>query len=275
MPNGMPSIIPDITLHLPEGKKVYWASDQHLGAPTQAQSRVREQQFLQWLQHIQHDVGALFLVGDLFDFWFEYKKVVPKGYVRILGKLAEMTDRGIPVYFFVGNHDLWMQGYFEEELSIPVFREPQHIQIGQQHMLVGHGDGKGPGDKGYKRMKKVFTHPLSKWLYRWLHPDIGVALAQHLSVNNKLISGAADIQYKGEASEWLIAYCQRRLEQFPFDYLIFGHRHLPLFYPLTAQSTYVNLGDWVNYFTYAQYDGQQLKLLQFPSAAEYPSHHLS
>ncbi|NJW54802.1 UDP-2,3-diacylglucosamine diphosphatase, partial [Salinimicrobium oceani] len=157
-----------------------------------------------WLDEVSQDAAAIFLLGDLFDFWFEYKHVVPKGFVRVLGKLAQLRDRGIPLYFFVGNHDLWMNDYFEKELNIPVFRRPKEFIFNDKKFLIGHGDGLGPGDKGFKRMKKVFTNPFAKWLYRWLHPDIGMPLAQYFSVKNKAISGEEDVKFMGEEKEWLI-----------------------------------------------------------------------
>jgi UDP-2,3-diacylglucosamine hydrolase len=243
-----------------ENKKIYFASDQHFGAPTKELSKPREARFLQWLQHIENDCEVLFLLGDLFDFWFEYKTVVPKGYVRILGQLARMRDNGITIHFFVGNHDLWMQDYFTDELQIPVYHEPQIFELHGKKLFIGHGDGLGPGDYGYKRMKKVFVHPFSKWLYRWLHPDIGVKLAQYLSVKNKLISGDDDVKFLGKESEWLYLYAQRKYAQNPCDYFVFGHRHLPLEIPLNEQATYVNLGDWVHYFTYGVMENGILRL---------------
>lgn len=245
---------------LPKGKKVYFASDNHLGAPTMEQSLPREKKFVAWLDKIKDDAGAIFLMGDLFDFWCEYKTVIPKGFTRILGKLAELSDAGIPIYYFVGNHDLWMNGYFEEELNIPVFHEPQQFNINETSFFIGHGDGLGPGDKGYKRMKKVFTNPLAKWLFRWLHPDLGVKLGQYLSVKNKLISGDEDIKFLGEENEWLAQYAKRKLEKQHYDYFIFGHRHLPLNIPLSGKSTYINLGDWITHYTYAVFDEKKLKL---------------
>lgn len=250
-------------MNLAAHQKVYFASDQHFGAPTRKLSLPREQKFLCWLDEIKKDAAVLFLVGDLFDFWFEYKTVVPKGFVRILGKLAEMRDSGIEIYFFVGNHDLWMNDYFEQELGIPVYRDNREFTFNQKAFLIGHGDGKGPGDKGYKRMKKVFTHPLSKWLYRWLHPDIGVRLAQYLSVKNKLISGEADVQFLGEENEWLIQYAKRKLQDKHYDYLVFGHRHLPMQINVGENSQYVNLGDWIGYFTYGVFDGEQFELKKY------------
>jgi UDP-2,3-diacylglucosamine hydrolase len=243
--------------------KIYFASDQHFGAPNQIQSAKREKIFLEWLEFIEKDATALFLLGDLFDFWFEYKTVVPKGFVRILGKLASMSDQGIPIYFFVGNHDLWMTDYFKTELNIKVFHDPQKFSFQNKSFFIGHGDGKGPGDKGYKRMKKVFTSPFFQFLFRWLHPDIGVKIAQHLSIKNKLISGAEDVRFLGEESEWLVQYAKRKLENEHFDYFIFGHRHLPLEIPLSETSTYFNLGDWIQYYTYGVFDGNKFKLEKF------------
>ncbi|MEC4115646.1 UDP-2,3-diacylglucosamine diphosphatase [Myroides phaeus] len=235
-------------------KSIYFASDQHFGAPTREKSFPREQLFLQWLKEKEEDMGALFILGDLFDFWFEYKTVVPKGFVRILGKLAELKDKGIPIFFFVGNHDLWMDDYFQTELGIPVFHESQTFEINGKSLFIAHGDGLGPGDMGYKRMKKVFTNKFSKWLFRWLHPDIGVKLGSYLSVKNKLISGDEDIKFLGEDKEWLILYAKRKLETQHFDYFVFGHRHLPMIINLNEKSKYINLGDWIGYFTYGKLD---------------------
>ena len=243
--------------------KIYFASDQHFGAPTPELSFPREQKFIQWLDIVKQDADAIFLLGDLFDFWFEYKTVVPKGFVRVLGKLAEIKDSGIPIYFFVGNHDLWMGDYFQKELNIPVYHDNQEFTFNGKTFLIGHGDGKGPGDMGYKRMKKVFTNPISKWLFRWLHPDIGVKLAQYLSVKNKLISGAEDVKYLGEDNEWLVQYCKRKLETKEYNFFVFGHRHLPLEIELNENSKYVNLGDWIGYFTYGIFDGTKFELKKF------------
>ncbi|MDP5228795.1 MAG: UDP-2,3-diacylglucosamine diphosphatase, partial [Cellulophaga sp.] len=154
-------------------------------------------------------------------------------------------------------------GYFEEELGIPVFHKPQQFKINDKTFFIGHGDGLGPNDKGYKRMKKVFTNPFSKWLFRWLHPDLGVRLAQYLSVKNKLISGDEDAKFLGEENEWLVQYAKRKLEKNHYDYFIFGHRHLPLEIPLNESSTYINLGDWIGYYTYGVFDGEQFRLMEY------------
>lgn len=250
-------------MKIPQGKKIYFSSDNHLGAPTPAESLPREKIFVKWLDSIKHDAEVIFLLGDLFDFWFEYKTVVPKGFVRTLGKLAELSDGGIQIYFFVGNHDLWMNDYFETELNIPVYHEPKEFEFNNKRFFIGHGDGKGPGDKGYKRMKKVFTNPFSKWLYRWLHPDIGVRLAQYLSVKNKLISGEEDTKFLGAENEWLAQYAKRKLEKKHYDYFVFGHRHLPMKLKISDKSTYFNLGDWITHYTYGVFDGEKFELKEF------------
>ncbi|MFV1449032.1 UDP-2,3-diacylglucosamine diphosphatase [Maribacter sp. HS] len=250
-------------IELPAGKKVYFASDNHLGAPTMKESRVRELKFVRWLDTIKKDAGVIFLMGDLFDFWFEYKTVIPKGFTRTLGKLAELSDAGIQIHYFVGNHDLWMNGYFEEELNIPVYHKPQQYTINGTSFFIGHGDGLGPDDKGFKRMKKVFTNPVAKWFFKWLHPDLGVRLAKHLSVSNKLISGDDDAKFLGNDKEWLVLYAKRKLESQHFDHFIFGHRHLPLEIELKKDSMYTNLGDWIKYYTYAEFDGSKLSLKEF------------
>lgn len=250
-------------MQIPEGKKIYFSSDNHLGAPTAEESLPREKFFVQWLEIIKTDAAAVFLLGDLFDFWFEYKQVVPKGFVRVLGKLAELRDSGIPIYFFVGNHDLWMNGYFEKELDIPVYHHPKEFTINDKHFLIGHGDGLGPGDKGYKRMKKIFTNPFCQWLFRWVHPDWGVRLAKHLSVKNKLISGSEDVKFLGEDNEWLVQYAKRKLETKHYDYFIFGHRHFPMSIKVGENSMYYNLGDWITHYTYGVFDGEAFELKRF------------
>ncbi len=247
-----------IALNLAEGKKIYFASDQHFGAPTYKKSKIREKIFLDWLNNIKKDAQVLFLLGDLFDFWFEYKHVVPKGFVRILGKLAELTDSGVKIIFFTGNHDLWMHNYLQKEIGLLLFTHKQTFKINGKIFLIGHGDGLGPGDKGYKRMKKVFTSTFNKKLFGWLHPDLGMALGKYLSTKNKLLSGDSDVKFLGAENEWLVQYAKKKLQEKHFDYFIFGHRHLPLEIKLTEKSTYINLGDWISYFTYASFNGKEV-----------------
>lgn len=250
-------------MNIPSGKKAYFLSDQHFGAPTPALSYPREQKFVKLLDQIKKDAAVIFLLGDLFDFWFEYETVIPKGFTRILGKLAEISDSGIPIHFFVGNHDLWMNDYFEKELQIPVYHSSRVFNLNEKVFFIAHGDGLGPGDKGYKRMKKVFTNPFCKSLFKWLHPDIGVKLAQYLSVKNKLISGDADVRFLGEENEWLVQYAKRKLETQHYDYFVFGHRHLPMEINVGENATYYNLGDWISYFTYGEFDGNQMSVKKY------------
>lgn len=252
-------------MQLPEGKKIYFASDNHLGAPTTEQSAPRERIFVQWLDHIKDDVGVLFLLGDLFDFWFEYKTVVPKGFVRVLGKLAELADAGIPIHFFVGNHDMWMLDYLEKEIGITVHYTPQEFTFCGKRFFIGHGDGLGPNDIGYKRMKKVFKNSFFQWCFRWLHPDWGMRLGHYLSVKNKLISGEEDAVFIGEDNEWLAQYAKRKHQEKARDYYVFGHRHIPLNIPI-EQALYINLGDWISHYTYAVFDGKALELKSWKTA---------
>ncbi|WP_312764848.1 UDP-2,3-diacylglucosamine diphosphatase [Epilithonimonas sp.] len=250
-------------IDLIQGKKIYFASDQHFGVPDLQQSRIREEKFIRWLDMIKKDAQVLFLMGDLFDFWHEWKYVVPKGYIRVLGKIAELKDSGIDIYFFVGNHDLWMKNYFEVELGIPVFFEKRYYEINDKKFLLAHGDGLGPGDKGYKRMKKVFTNPLAQWAFRWLHPDIAMRIANYMSQKNKLISGDEDKEFLGEDKEFLIQYSKEKLKTEHIDYFVFGHRHLPLIFDLEKGAKYINLGDWIVYFTYGVYDGKSFEVNKF------------
>ncbi|WP_379969274.1 UDP-2,3-diacylglucosamine diphosphatase [Epilithonimonas sp. UC225_85] len=250
-------------INLNPDKKIYFASDQHFGVPDQQQSRIREEKFIRWLDSIKKDAQILFLMGDLFDFWHEWKYVVPKGYIRVLGKIAELKDSGIEIYFFVGNHDLWMKNYFEEELGIPVYFEKKYYEVSDKKFLLAHGDGLGPGDKGYKRMKKVFTNPLAQWAFRWLHPDIAMRIANYMSQKNKLISGEEDKAFLGEDKEFLIQYSKEKLKTEDIDYFVFGHRHLPLIFDLEKGAKYINLGDWIIYFTYGVYDGQSFEVKKF------------
>ncbi len=239
------------------GKKIYFASDQHFGAPNRAESRLREEKFIRWLDFIKPNAQVLFLMGDLFDFWHEWQHVVPKGYVRLLGKIAELKDAGVEIHFFVGNHDLWMKNYFEEELQIPVYFGKKYFEIDGKNFLLAHGDGLGPGDKGYKRMKKLFTNPLAQWAFRWLHPDLAMCVANYMSQKNRLISGEEDKQFLGEDKEFLILYAKEKLKTEVIDYFVFGHRHLPMILDLNGgRAQYINLGDWITYYTYGVFDGE-------------------
>ena len=247
-------------MKLTQGKKIYFASDNHLGAPNLEESLVREKKFVSWLGTIKKDAEAIFLVGDIFDFWFEYSEVVPKGFTRTLGKLAEISDAGIPIHYFAGNHDMWLVDYFQKELSLTVYNKPKVFTINDKKFFVGHGDGLGPGDKSFKIMKKIFKNPFFNWCFRCVHPDLGIKLGKYLSNKNRLKSSLEDLKFNGNENEWLTKYCKEKLKNEHYDYFIFGHRHIPLEIELTPNSTYINLGDWITHFSYAVFDGHQVLL---------------
>jgi UDP-2,3-diacylglucosamine hydrolase len=250
-------------LDLLPGKKVYFASDFHLGVPNKVQSLLREKKLVQWLSDIEKDAQHIFLVGDVFDFWFEYKTVVPRGYTRLLGKLASLADAGIQIHYFTGNHDMWTFGYLEEELGLKVYRNPIEVCINKQQFYIGHGDGLGPGDNGYKFIKKVFASPISQWLFARLHPNFGIGLANFWSGKSRAANGPIDEIFLGEEKEWLIIYCKEVLEKKHYDYFIFGHRHLLLDVTLPSNSRYINLGDWFKNAHFGVFNGVTLQLEKY------------
>ncbi|HEY5392840.1 MAG TPA: UDP-2,3-diacylglucosamine diphosphatase [Hanamia sp.] len=252
-------------MQLSPGKKIYFLSDFHLGSPDYETSLAREKRIIRFLDEIKEDAAIIFILGDLFDFWYEYKKVVPKGYVRILGKLAELTDNGITIYFFVGNHDMWMNGYFEKELNIEVFHDPKQFEFNGKTFLIGHGDGLGPGDHRYKLMKKVFRNKFSQSLFGMLHPSAGIGLADYFSRKSRASAGDEEKHFLGEEKEWLIAFAKEELKKQHIDFFVFGHRHLPIEYKLNEQSVYINLGDWIRYNSYAVFDNGTISLNYYKS----------
>jgi len=253
---------------LSPGQKIYFLSDFHLGAPNHAASLVREKKIVKFLDAASRDARVVFIVGDMFDFWYEYRSVVPKGFTRILGKLAEMTDAGIEIHFFVGNHDMWMKDYFQNELNIPVYFEPRDFIFNGKKFEIGHGDGLGPGDKGYKFLKRIFRNPACQWLFGIFPPYIGMGLANYLSRKSRAQTGQQEEVFLGADQEWLVIHCRERLKQQPFDYFIFGHRHLAIDLKLSESSRYINLGDWIHYDTYAVFDGNNLTLQSFSGKDE-------
>jgi UDP-2,3-diacylglucosamine hydrolase len=243
--------------------KTYFASDFHLGIDGRLTSRERERQIIRWLNKIADDAEELFLVGDVFDYWFEYSKVVPKGYIRLLGKLAELKDNGLPIHYFTGNHDMWMFRYLEEELDVPIYREPILREFAGKKFLIGHGDGLGPGDYGYKFIKKVFANPASQWFFERLHPNTGIRLMNFFSGTSRH-ANPAETEFHGEEKERLVQFCNDYLDTQPIDFFIFGHRHLPIDFTLkNGKSRYINLGDWIRFNSYAVFDGEKLELKFF------------
>ncbi len=239
--------------------KIYFASDFHLMRHT----RERENRIVRWLDHIAADAEAIYLVGDLFDFWFEYKEAIPKGYVRFLGKLAELRDRGIPIYFFKGNHDMWMFRYFETEFDIPIYSKPIEREIKGKKFFIGHGDGLGPDDYGYKFLKKIFSNRFFQWCFARLHPNFGIGLANFWSNRSREHQPAAQ-KWLGQDKEWLYLYANRKSETVDADYFVFGHRHLPIDTILkNGHSRYINLGEWMSYNSYAVFDGEKMEVKFF------------
>ena len=257
-------MIPSIDT-LPANKKLYFASDFHLGVPSKVDSLVREKKIVRWLNEIEPTAHSIFLLGDIFDFWFEYKHAIPKGFVRLQGKLAELSDKGIPIYFFTGNHDMWMFDYFPQEFNIPVFRKPQQFEVDGKKFYIGHGDGLGPGDRKYKLLKKIFENKLCQWAFARLHPNLGIGIANLWSKNSRIANNAKEARGGGCKHEWLHIYCKEVEAKEHFDFYVFGHRHLPLDLEVVKGSRYFNLGEWVNHYTYGIFDGEEFKLETFES----------
>ncbi len=239
--------------------KIYFASDFHLGTFPREESRRREQRIVAWLEAIRHDAAELYLLGDIFDFWFEYATVVPKGYIRLLGKLADLADAGTKITLFKGNHDMWMFGYLRDELGATIVSNELVIERGGKSFYLHHGDGLGPGDHRYKTLKKIFRSRLCQWLFARLHPNLGIGIAQRWSANSRLANGRRE-QLLNVDREWLVTYAREVLETKHYDYFVFGHRHLPLDITLEHGSRYVNLGEWVHFDSYAVFDGNELHL---------------
>lgn len=248
---------------LPEGKKIYFASDFHLGVPDANSSLEREKRVIRWLDSIEGDAAEIFLVGDIFDFWFEYKRAIPKGFARLQGKIAQLTDRGIIVHFFTGNHDMWMFDYFPAELGVQLHRAPIERTWNNRLFYIGHGDGLGPGDKWYKFMKRCFEARWTRWCFARLHPNFGIGMANFWSRKSRAATGTSDRLFLGEDNEWLAIYSKEQLQEKHRDYFVFGHRHLPMDIRLNERSRYINLGEWLYYNTYAVFDGNELTLEKF------------
>ena len=244
-------------------KKIFFASDFHLGAPNYDASLEREKKIIRWLDQIKDEAEEIYLLGDVFDFWFEYKHAIPKGFVRLQGKIAELTDSGIPIYWFIGNHDMWIFDYIPKELGVTIIRTEIEKKYGDKSFFIGHGDGLGPGDRGYKFIKKVFRNRICQWMFARLHPNFGIGLANLSSRKSRASTGQSDAVFHGEEKEMLIQFCKDKLTDKHYDYFIFGHRHLPIEFELENKSTYINIGDWIQYFSYGVFDGEKFELLAF------------
>lgn len=244
-------------------KQVYFLSDAHLGSRAMKHVRTHERRLVRFLDSIKEKASAVYLLGDMFDFWYEYKFVVPKGYTRFLGKISELTDLGIEVHFFTGNHDIWCGDYLEKECGMILHREPQTIEIGDKLFMLGHGDGLGDEDRKFRFIRSVFHNKMCQRLFSCVHPrwaiDFGLAWAQHSRLKHGMEGG--DPPYKGEEKEVLVQYAKRYLAGHSnVNYFIFGHRHIELDLMLSRESRVLILGDWITQFTYAVYDGEHLFL---------------
>lgn len=242
---------------------LYFASDFHLGVPDLKQSRLREDKLVRWLESIATDAEEIFLVGDVFDFWFEYRYVIPKGFTRLLGCLARMSDSGIRIHFFKGNHDMWMFGYFEQELGATVHSNEYVFEKNGKTFFVHHGDGLGFGDEKYKILKKIFRSPLCQKAFGFLHPYVGIGLANYFSRSSRAAQMTLENENIDTEKEWLVQFCRETLKHQYYDYMIFGHRHLALDLKVGEQTRYINLGDWFTHNTYAKFDGNDLALMKF------------
>ena len=246
-------------------KNIYFASDFHLGAPNYEESRKREKLIVSWLDEIKNDAQEIYLVGDVFDFWFEYKSVIPKGFVRLQGKIAALTDSGIAIHWFIGNHDMWIFDYLPKELGITLHRDPLVKTFNGKKFLIGHGDGLGPGDYLYKLLKAIFLSKICQWAFARIHPNFGVGMAQSWSKKSRKSSGISDAIYHGDEKEHLVAFCNDYLQKdASISYFIFGHRHLPMEVKIGENAKYVNLGEWLTHNTYAVFDGEELALKTYP-----------
>ncbi|MBI2280553.1 MAG: UDP-2,3-diacylglucosamine diphosphatase [Bacteroidetes bacterium] len=239
---------------------IYFASDFHLGAPNYEESLIREKRIVKWLDEISKDAKEIYLVGDIFDFWFEYRHAIPKGFVRLQGKIAELTDKGIDIFVFRGNHDMWIFDYIPKELGVKMIEGNVVKTFNGKKIFIGHGDGLGPGDYGYKMIKKIFANKLCQWAFARLHPNLGMGIANYWSHKSRKVNAGYDEQFLGEENEWLAIFAKDYLKKEHIDYFIFGHRHLPIEIKLNEKSSYINLGEWINYNSYAVFDGEKLLL---------------
>lgn len=242
------------------GKKYFFISDAHLGLYPTENSREREKILVNWLDSIKTEIAELFLVGDIFDFWHEYKRVVPRGFTRFLGKLAEIADSGAKIHFFTGNHDIWVYDYLPKEIGMEIYREYIVREINGLKLLIGHGDGLGKGDAGYKLLKGIFTNRILQWMFARIHPNCAMWFGHKWSKSSRYGKGITAEPFRGEENELQVVFALQTLKTEHFDYFIFGHRHIPFEIKLGDRSTVINLGDWINNFSYAVIDGNKLEL---------------
>ncbi len=240
--------------------KIYFISDVHLGLYPEEKSAERERLLVNWLGSIQHEAAELYMLGDIFDFWHEYRHVVPRGFTRFLGKLAELSDSGTRLHFFTGNHDIWVYDYLPAEIGLTLYRSHVARDLNGKRFFIGHGDGVGPGDEAYKLMKWGFTNKVLQWLFARIHPNASMAFGKRWSKSSRYAKGIVAEPYRGDDQELQIVFARANEIKEHFDYYVFGHRHVPFVVQVGADSRVVNLGDWINNFTFAVWDGRELEL---------------
>lgn len=244
-------------------KKIYFLSDAHLGLPNEKESLVREKLLVEWLDKVKADAAEIYFVGDMFDFWFEHKRVVPRGFTRFLGKVSEICDSGIPVHYFTGNHDLWVFNYLPSETGVIIHREQIVKEYNGKRFFIAHGDGLGPNDRSFKILKKIFLNKFCQWFFQRLHPNFTMWIGINWSRSSRYNDKPENLTFLGEKKERLIAFAKEKLKEEHYDFFIFGHRHVPYEFPLEGNVKFINLGDWITNFTYAEFDGNDLKLLHY------------
>jgi UDP-2,3-diacylglucosamine hydrolase len=243
-------------------KKVYFISDVHLGSCAFDDDREREQKLVRWLTTIQDTASDVYLLGDIFDFWYEYKYVIPKGYVRLLGKLAELSDKGIKLHFFIGNHDIWVRDYFEKELGMKVYLHDTVQEINGKRFYLAHGHRTGYRPALLKLMHYVFHASWVRRIYNIIHPTINYWFGLGWSKNNRLYKHKQEeAEYLGEDKEFLVQFAKEYSKTHPeIDYFVFGHRHVMLDLMFSKTARIVYLGDWISHFSYAVFDEDGLRL---------------
>ena len=244
-------------------EKIYFISDVHLGLYPESKSLEREKLIVHFLNEIKDQAAELYLLGDIFDFWHEYEHVVPKGFIRFLGKLSELTDSGTKLYFFSGNHDIWAYSYFKIEFGAEIHHKPLIREFNGLCYFLAHGDGLGPGDFGYKLLKSIFRSKLLQFLFARLHPNFAMWLGKTWSKNSRYSKGIVAEPFQGEEREQQIVFAKETLKKEHFDVFIFGHRHIPFDVQLGEKSRVINLGDWIYSFTYGVIDEGKFYLHQY------------
>lgn len=247
------------------GKNVYFLSDAHLGSLAIPHGRTQERRLVRFLDSIKEKASAVYLLGDMFDFWNEYRYVVPKGYSRFLGKLSELTDNGVEVHFFAGNHDLWTYGYLEEECGVIVHKAPVTTEIYGKVFFLAHGDGLGDPDNKFKILRKLFHNRTFQRLLNFVHPRWGMALGLNWAKHSRLKrADGKEVPFMGEDKEFLVRFARDYKRSHPnIDYFLFGHRHIELDLPIDKSTRMLILGDWIWQFTYAVFDGEHLFLGEY------------